>query len=76
MHYDDSLKVVDLIHEGDPPPILVGSIQVREGGGVRRYAVRKGSVRSTHNSVISYADNIFYFKNVQFVSRKTKKHDL
>jgi len=31
------------ISEGDTPPLLVRSIQ----GGLRRYAVRKGSVRST-----------------------------
>ena len=46
------------MYEGDnPPPLLVRSIQ----GVFRRYAVRKGSVRSTQNPVLSHADIMFYF---------------
>jgi len=40
-------------------------------GFFRRYAVRKGWYAVRRNSVISYADIIFYFKKVQFSSRNT-----
>jgi len=39
------------------PPLLVRSIQ----GVFRQYAVRKGSVRSTQNPVIAYADINYHF---------------
>jgi len=54
--------------EGDTP-LLVRSIQ----GGFRRYAVRKGSVRSTQKLcyIVIYADIIFYFKEVHLSSQNT-----
>ena len=58
------------IYEGDTPfPRLVRSIQ----GVFRRYAVRKGSVRSTQNPVISYA--VFTLKRSTF-HQETQKRDI
>jgi len=51
-----------------PPPLLVRSIQ----GGLRRYAVRKGSVRSTQKFCYFDADINFYFKKAQFSLKKTQ----
>jgi len=37
----------------------------------RRYAVRKALVRMQYAKIPSYADNKFYFKKVEFLSRNT-----
>ena len=63
---NQKMTLIETFCEGDIP--LFGT---QYSGFFRRYAVRKGLVRSTHNSVISYSDINFYFENVQFSSRNT-----
>jgi len=61
---------ITAIGEGDTPPPF--GTQYSEGGlDGTQYA--KGWYAVRRNSVISYADINFYFKNVQFPSRNTTK---
>jgi len=66
------VKYVAQMYEGDTPPFLVRSIQ----GVLRRYAIRKGSVRSTQNPVISYADIIFLLLNGPIFIKRQNKSDI
>jgi len=58
------VKMADQVeNEGDPPPVLVRSIQ----RGFRRYAVRKGSVRSTQKCIYFVSANYVTFRSYPYM---------
>jgi len=68
--YPGDLDIYIYITEGETP--LFGT-QFLGGGGVRRHAVRKGSVRNTHFFVVSNADIKYYFLKRKFFQETQQK---